>query len=141
MSVNLKSSDVVRVKKEPTNDPQFTEPDSSTNSTSNSGETTTRQNSLQRIQMRKEKVNKTQSMNKQIYLFSFLNKFLFCSLRFINCQKSKKWPNWQCIQHVKRLNVVVLGGKHQKRIDTKMLKAIIVRISVNSVEMITVNIH
>lgn len=53
----------VRIKEEP----QFVEPDSSTNSsagTSNTHETATRQNSLQRIQLRKQKVlNIAKSIN------------------------------------------------------------------------------
>lgn len=47
----------VRVRKESTIDPQLVEVDSSTNSgEANSASETTRQSSLQRIQMRKEKV-------------------------------------------------------------------------------------
>lgn len=61
MSVNMKLVDGgTTIKKEPISDSQFAEADSSTNSTAHSNstaETTTRQSSLQRIQMRKEKVS------------------------------------------------------------------------------------
>lgn len=59
MSESKATMEEVRIKKEPVSDSQFVEADSSTNSTattSAAGEATTRQSSLQRIQMRKEKV-------------------------------------------------------------------------------------
>lgn len=43
-------------KREPANDSQFAEADSSTNSNSSNAEAATRQSSLQRIQLRKERV-------------------------------------------------------------------------------------
>lgn len=47
----------VRIKKEPVQDSQFAEADSSSNSTSsNAAEAVTRQSSLQRIQLRKDRV-------------------------------------------------------------------------------------
>lgn len=47
----------VRIKKEPMQDSQFVEADSSSNSTSsNAAEAVTRQSSLQRIQLRKDRV-------------------------------------------------------------------------------------
>lgn len=49
----------IRVKKELSQDPQFAEADSSSNSTtSNAAEAVTRQSSLQRIQLRKDRVCK-----------------------------------------------------------------------------------
>lgn len=60
MADNKTLPDGTRIKTEPV-DSQFAEADSSTNSTtatSNGGETITRQNSLQRIQLRKERVSR-----------------------------------------------------------------------------------
>lgn len=59
MSENKAAMEEIRIKKEPGSDSQYVEADSSTNSTattSAAGEATTRQSSLQRIQLRKEKV-------------------------------------------------------------------------------------
>ena len=52
-----KHLETVRIKKEPVQEPQFAEADSSSNSTtSNAAEAVTRQSSLQRIQIRKDRV-------------------------------------------------------------------------------------
>lgn len=70
----------VRIKKEPIQESQFVEADSSSNSTSsNAAEAVTRQSSLQRIQLRKDRV-----MHSKLIVFeiSFFFKFLligYCS--------------------------------------------------------------
>lgn len=76
----------VRVKKE-SSESQFAEADSSTNSTTNSntGETTTRQNSLQRIQMRKEKVYKLPKEQKMAKLS------MYSSCQAADC----RCPGWK----------------------------------------------
>lgn len=52
-----KHIEAVRIKKEPVQDSQFAEADSSSNSaSSNAAEAVTRQSSLQRIQIRKDRV-------------------------------------------------------------------------------------
>lgn len=57
-----KHLDAVRIKKEPVQESQFAEADSSSNSTSsNAAETVTRQSSLQRIQLRKDRVKYIES--------------------------------------------------------------------------------
>lgn len=98
MSVNMKLSDGTRIKKEPGSDSQFAEVDSSTNSTAtnSAAETTTRQSSLQRIQLRKEKVNSFIGSHKKI-INMYINLLFICnftnSYRSINYQKNKKWQN------------------------------------------------
>lgn len=55
--MSTKQMESIRVKNEPNHDPQFAEADSSSNSaSSNAAEAVTRQSSLQRIQIRKDRV-------------------------------------------------------------------------------------
>lgn len=66
----------VRIKKEPMQESQFVEADSSSNSTSsNAAEAVTRQSSLQRIQLRKDRV----MYLGQVFFsnFTFFEKFVF----------------------------------------------------------------
>lgn len=71
----------VRIKKEPMQESQFVEADSSSNSTSsNAAEAVTRQSSLQRIQLRKDRVMYLGQVFSHSN-FIFLQKFVFNTLK------------------------------------------------------------
>lgn len=147
MSGTGKHIEAVRIKKEPGQD----EADSSSNSASSNAAEPTRQSSLQRIQLRKERVWTFllscflrlfhSKMEHTCKFFWFVLFCLFNSLLFswINYHEISEWPSWACTQRVKLMNAVVRVGKRQTKHEKVMWKTLIYHSCRRNVEIPSVN--